>query len=161
MGACTPPHSVEMEHIDALRVDLAENATTLHLDISIFESRVKEINGELDTLAKHYTDTITLDLGRELDKYKALRKIYDKQISTYHFCVKEQMELETQLAHLETDLVNGNMGKQEFKNHLRTERSDIEALLSKSQDVKNRLYEVEPEYLRLSKKVKEMIASMN
>jgi TolA-binding protein len=158
--SCQNKHSVENLEIEKLQNKLGENAKTLQIDISLFESRVNEINQNLDLLKKEYTDTLSLELGMQFDKYKAMRKIYDKQVDAYSACIKEQMELETQLTHLKEDLVNGLIGKQEFKNYFQQEKADIEALVLKSADVSKRLYEVEPEYNRLSTLVYDVIDSL-
>ncbi len=155
--SCGRQNSVEVVEIEKLQTALGANATTLQIDISIFEDRVNAINQDLTFFRKNYTDTLTLELGMQIDKYKALRKIYEGQMKSYKFCVKEQLELETQLSNLKEDFVNGAIGKQEFKTHFSKEKEDVLALIDKSKDVKKRLYEVEPEFIRLTKLVTEVL----
>lgn len=160
LSSCGEEHKAEIQEVEKLQHELAMNADVLRIDIAIFEERVEQMEQNRKRLEQFYTDTVSLEEAQDFDKYKAIWKIYRGQIQSYDHCVAEQMELESQLANLRKDLENDLMGKQEFKQHLHSEREDVVALVEKSKDVKKRLYEVEPEYIRLEQMVQTALATL-
>jgi len=159
--SCQNKNSAEAKEIELLQNQLGENAKTLQIDIAIFEDRVLEINENLDLLSHKLLDTVSLELGLQFDKYKAMRKIYEYNIKTFNACTNEQMELETQLTNLLKDVKEGTLSKQEFKQFYSVEKADALALIEKSNGIKTKLYEVEPEFKRLSDLVYSYIDKIN
>lgn len=144
-------HKKELKYLNALQVKLEENNSNFDLDITLFETRTSFIQNTLRTFKNDYNDTLSLDLGNALSRYKGIRKIYDNHILNYLKNKKEQTELEKQLKDLEADLRSGKLSKEEFKTYFNTEKIDVEALIKSTTITRKTLYEVEPEYTRITK----------
>ena len=65
-----------------------------------------------------------------------------------------------QLSALKQDLKAGKLSKQEFKNYFATEKLDVEKLLTSSRLVNKTLYEVEPDYIRITKYLQPFLAKI-
>jgi outer membrane murein-binding lipoprotein Lpp len=151
---------IEMEKIGELNRDLAKAEENLNFDSELFINRKAIIESNLQTIQNLYTDTLTLELTNQLERYKVIKKIYSKKLGKYGELSKELEELKTQTANLETDLKNRKFSKEQFKTHLRTERNDIDKLLLESEGLKKSFYELEPDYQRIAKIVDALLASM-
>lgn len=149
--SCSNKYEQELLHIEALTEKLETSKGNFDLDIPLFESRISYIKSTLRFFRNDYKDTISLELGNNLSRYKAISKIYLKKTGEFRSNEKDQNELELQLSNLKADLLNGKLTKDEFKNYYQTEKADIEKLINSSLSVKKNLYEVEPEYSRITK----------
>jgi predicted RNase H-like nuclease len=58
---------------------------------------------------------------------------------------------------LRHDLHKKGMSREQFKKYYYTELKDVDALLEGSEQLKKELYELEPEYMRLSKFAEQQI----
>lgn len=143
----------ELHHLNDLQETLQANKDNFDLDIPLFDTRIEFIEKTLRTFANDYTDTMSLELGNKLSRYKAIKKIYSKSVKEYNRNELEQSELEKQLANLKTDLKNGKFSKDEFKGYYNTEKTDVQALVASTNSVKKTLYEVEPDYKRITEEL--------
>lgn len=146
-------HKEELKHLGNLQETLESNNEYLDLDIPLFKTRIEFIDKTLRTFRNNYTDTMSLELGNSLSRYKAIKKIYTKNTTQYSKNKKDQMELKTQLENLKTDLNNGKLTKEEFKGFFNTEKTDVLALIESSKYIKKTLYEVEPDYKRITEEL--------
>lgn len=148
--SCTQSASKEKELITQLQEKLDSNQVNLHLDADLFRARAEHIDQTLRTFGNHYKSTMSKELGDNLSKYKNFKKIYLRNAATHSKSMKEQVELVSQLEKLMTDLKDGKLTKDEFKIYYRTEKTDVDILLLKSKDLGMQLYEIEPEYTRIT-----------
>ena len=139
----------EIKRVEELQELLNENEKNLNLDVSLFKLRAEHIETTLRTFRNDYTKIMSKELGDNLSKYKNLKKIYTYNSGKYDANVKEQVELSSQLENLIQDLKAGKLSKEEFKSYYRTEKADIEQLIAASKDIGKRMYEIEPEFIRL------------
>lgn len=149
--SCSNKYEQELLHLEDLTEKLEANKKNFDLDIPLFESRIAYIKSTMRFFRNDYQDSISLELGNNLSRYKGISKIYVKKTGEFKSNLKDQQELEVQLRNLKTDLLNGNLSKEEFKNYYNTEKADIDKLINSSFSVKKNLYEVEPEYSRITK----------
>lgn len=157
--ACTN-HKEELAHLSELTDILEANKKNFDLDIPLFETRKEFIESTLNTFRNNYTDTMSLELGNSLSRYKAIKKIYNKNISAFNENLKDQEELEKQLENLKTDLKNNKLTKEEFKAYYNTEKMDVLALVNSCKNVKKILYQVEPDYKRVTEEVIPLLESL-
>ncbi len=149
-AACSGRFLEEIRHIEQLQERLDSNQQNLNLDVSIFQLRAEHIENTLRAFTNDYSDTMSKELGDNLSKYKNFKKIYNRHTNNLNQCKKEQEELSKQLENLTADLKAGKLSKDEFKSYYRTEKADIDALISKSKNLGKSLYEIEPEYTRIT-----------
>lgn len=147
---CGPKHSAENSVLDSLEIKLAESEKQLNLEIDLIRNRVTEIAMNRKFVMQNRKDTFTYELGLNLDRYKALMRIYEDNIKAYDHYSSELPELKKQVETLRNSLNRNELEKEEFKKYYRQEKTDITALLEGSQKVRSSLYEMEPEYIRLS-----------
>lgn len=149
LSGCMINHTEEIKRVEELQELLNENEKNLNLDVSLFKLRAEHIETTLRTFRNDYTKIMSKELGDNLSKYKNLKKIYTYNSGKYDANVKEQVELSSQLENLIQDLKAGKLSKEEFKSYYRTEKADIEQLIAASKDIGKRMYEIEPEFIRL------------
>ncbi len=159
MNACSN-RTEELQHIETLENTLIGNKENLNIDIGLFEARRTFMEEVLKAFVNDYKQSISLELGNQLSRFKALKKLYAKHIDVFHTNAKEQEELKAQLDNLRADVKNNAISREEFKGFLSTERRDIEALVASSKQVKKTLYEVEPEYSRISKNLQTILETL-
>lgn len=158
MTACS--HSVEMEKIEELRQQLVLVDEAMNLDLQLFEERKKRIEKNLLTIRQLYNEDVTPEFASQMERYKALKKIYAKNINIYHQADKDRKALSKQLTDMQQDLRNFKMSKEEFKKYFRVEKQAVADVLEKSSVLNKQFYEVEPEYIRLEKVVEPLIAQL-
>jgi len=160
LASCANSYSEELKHVEELQEVLEANKANLKLDAPLFKLRVEHIESTLRTFTNDYKETMSKELGDNLSKYKNCKKIYARSIKNYDESVKEQEALEVQLSKLKAGLKAGEMSKDEFKTYYRTEKTDVEQLISKSKEVSKRVYEIEPEYTRLTEYFQPIVAKI-
>jgi septal ring factor EnvC (AmiA/AmiB activator) len=160
MTSCSFTHREELKHIEQLEEKLLANHSNLAIDEKLFQDRAVYIDSVLMAFKNNYKDTISLELGNQLSRFKSIRKNYTHQVKQFMKHTTEQKELEDQLKALRTDVKKGRMSKNEFKNHFSIEKMDVEALISESELAKKTLYELEPEYSRLVQEISTQLATM-
>jgi hypothetical protein len=160
MSGCSRLHQEELKHLTGLQDSLKQNQENLSLDISIFSYRAKYIDSVLLVFQNHYTDTIGFEMGNNLSRYKSIRKVYKHNMGQFNSNLKEQKALEKQLSNLGQDLEAGKLSKQEFKNYYASEKLDVDKLVTSSRLVKKTVYEVEPDYIRITKYMQPFLATL-
>ncbi|MDC1395197.1 hypothetical protein N8368_01670 [Bacteroidia bacterium] len=158
--ACQGEFAEENKHIDDLKIQLAANKPNADIDIGLFESRIEFIESTLRIFSNDYKESMSLELGNSLSRYKAIKKIYTRRVGQFHANQKEHVELETQLNKLKSDVSNALMTKEEFKQYYTTEKTDVLQLLESSNEVKKGLYELELDYTRITKELKPILAQI-
>lgn len=148
---CGPAHDIENEKLDSLDMKLEQSKENLNLDIKLIKLRKEEIAANREFILKNKKDTFTYDLGAQLDRYKALMKTYKQHIESYEHFIDELPQLEKQVKDLRRSLNRDEFTKDEFKKYYYIEENDVNALYEGSTKIKKALYELEPEYMRLSK----------
>lgn len=148
---CGPAHDIENEKLDSLDMKLEQSKENLNLDIKLIKLRKEEIAANREFILKNKKDTFTYDLGAQLDRYKALMKTYKQHIESYEHFIAELPQLEKQVKDLRRSLNRDEFTKDEFKKYYYIEENDVNALYEGSTKIKKALYELEPEYMRLSK----------
>jgi hypothetical protein len=160
MSSCSSIHSEELAHLSALQDSLQHNQENLAMDVTIFSYRAKYIDSVLLVFHNKYTDSMDLDLGSNLSRYKSIRKVYKHHTGVYNSNVKEQEALKNQLANLEKDLKAGKLTKETFKSYFAAEKLDVEKLTNSSALCKQTLYEVEPDYVRITKYLQPFLVNL-
>lgn len=150
LQSCSLQFKEEIALVEDLQEKLLANRENIDLDATDFKARVDEIKMNTSFLKVNYTDSISLEFGNQMDKYRGLKKIYQFQSGTLSECQKEQEALEKQLDNLLHDLKKGKLSKEEFKTYYKKEKTDVEQLLDKSKNIEKKLVEVEPEFRRIS-----------
>lgn len=158
MSSCSRLHREELKHLTDLQDSLSLNQENLSIDITIFSYRAKYIDSVLLVFHNNYTDTVGFEMGNNLSRYKSIRKVYKHNTGEFNSHLKEQVALGNQLSNLKQDLNAGKLSKQEFKNYFATEKLDVEKLLTSSRLVNKTLYEVEPDYIRITKYLQPFLA---
>jgi undecaprenyl pyrophosphate synthase len=158
--SCTNSHKEELKHLNALQEQLDSNAENLNIDDPIFSARAKYIDSVLRIFKNKYTGNMDENLGNNLSRYKAIKKNYTHQTRELEKSRKEQSELTKQLENLAKDVHDGKLSKDEFKSYYSTEKIDVQALIAASSNIKKTLYEVEPEYARITKDLQPYLDSM-
>lgn len=158
--SCSYRYSDELKVVKDLQERLDSNEANLNLDAPLFSLRAEHIETTLRTFKNDYTKTMSKELGDNLSKYKNFKKIYMRGIRKYDDCVKEQAELVTQLSNLSISLGAGELTKEEFKSYFRKEKIDVENLLRESKTIGKNLYEIEPEYTRITEYLEPIIANI-
>jgi hypothetical protein len=143
----------ELAHLDKLQEELEANKQEFNIDIHLFEERVKYMDSVLLIFNNFYSDSVSLELGNDLSRYKGIKKIYKMNIGLFNDNVAEQAELEKQLVNLHTDLEGGKLSDDAFKSYFSNEKLDVLKLTTASKAVKKTLYELESEYTRLNENV--------
>jgi len=160
MSGCSRIHQEELKHVFAMQDSLTLNQENLLMDISIFNYRAKYIDSVLLVFHNNYTDSMGFEMGNNLSRYKSIRKVYKFNAGKFNSNLKEQSALNEQLSALKQDLKAGKLSKQEFKNYFATEKLDVEKLLTSSRLVNKTLYEVEPDYIRITKYLQPFLAKI-
>ena len=73
-----------------------------------------------------------------------------RSVRKHEESMKEQESLTQQLSNLLKSVRSGEISKDEFKVYYRTEKLDVDKLRQKSKEISKSLYEIEPEYIRLT-----------
>lgn len=158
--SCGDRFAEEIKYVEQLQQTLDSNEQTLNIDVNLLVSRAERIESTLLTFTNKYKDTMSKELGDNLSKYKNFKKIYSRKSNNYEECVKEQAALQKQLDNLLRDTKNGVFSKDEFKTYYNTEKTDLQLLVQKSQDIEKTLYEIEPEYNRLAEYFKPLLEEL-
>ncbi len=74
-SACQGKFEEENKHIENLKTQLATNKPNADIDIGLFESRIGFIESTLMIFANDYKESMSLELGNSLSRYKAIKKI--------------------------------------------------------------------------------------
>jgi len=157
LAACNAGNKTYIANIQSIQDSLNANRKNLAIDIAPFNSRIEEIETNLTNLKVNYTDSLTLEEGNALDRYKGVMKIYKRNSTLYRECTKEQKILEEQLSNLLADVKSNKITDEEFKNYFSTEKQDVLNLINNTNLIKSSIYEVEPEFRRLSEIVYSML----
>ncbi len=150
LTSCGIKFSEEIEHVKKLQAQLEANKENLNLDAPLFKLRADHVESTLRTFRNKYKQRMSKELGDNLSKYKNYKKIYLRSVRKYEESVKEQEALTKQLDNLRKSIKSGQITKDEFKVYHRTEKMDVEKLLQQSKEISKNLYEIEPEYRRLT-----------
>ena len=150
---CNGGNEEELKRLIQLENTLIDNRENLNIDIKTFESRLVQMEKDLHYFEFVDGDTISLEFSNQLSKFNVIRKAYKKYVASFAVLTKEQRELEQQLTNLKLDLEEGNISKEEFKEYYRKEDTDIQALIIQSEELKQALYQLEPDYRRIAKLV--------
>lgn len=157
--SCSDSHAIENAKLDTLEMHLAVAKENLNIDIKLIKERATEIETNRNTFLINYKDTFSSELGSQLDKYKAIMKIYNNVIKEYNKWSTEYDALSEQITNLRYSVNKGELNREEFKSFFYKEEADILALRDGSAGIKKTLYELEPEYIRLSEYVDDLLAN--
>lgn len=149
-SSCGPTHKVETQKLDSLEMQLAQSEDNLNIEIELIQNRITEIALNRKYVMQNRKDTFTYELGVNLDRYKALMRIYQDNVDSYLHFNNELPALRKQVETLRNSLKRNEFSKEEFKKYYYQEAADIQALFEGSEKIKRSLYEMEPEYIRLS-----------
>ncbi|MEY2923481.1 MAG: hypothetical protein RLZZ337_21 [Bacteroidota bacterium] len=148
--ACSSGNPTFISNVEQLQDSLSANGKNLSFDITPFQQRIEEMSTNYTRLKQEIKNTLTLEEGNTFDKYKSIMKTYKRNVSTYNDCLKEQKELEVQVSNLLSDVKNGKLSDDEFRTYFNQEKSDISLLIQRTNEIKKSIYEVEPEFRRVS-----------
>lgn len=151
LHSCSLKFNEEIAMVEELQAKLTANRENIDLNPAEFKARLDEIVVNTSFLKVNYKDSVSLEFGNQMDKYRGLKKIYKSQAGLLAECQKEQEALEKQVDNLLHDLKRNKLSKEEFKVYYKKEKEDVEQLLEKSKDIESKLVEVEPEFRRISK----------
>ncbi|MBR9917107.1 hypothetical protein GYB29_05360 [bacterium] len=159
-SSCNPKYELELSKLDTLELHLAAAEEYLKVDPELIAARIEEIEANIRTIRNKLNDTVDLEFGNNMSKYKTILKIYRKNQTAYAQWSKEHEELKTQVENLRKDLEAGKLSREEFKEYYFQEKEDIIALREGAKSVQKSLYEIEPDYMRLSEFAEETIAEL-
>lgn len=150
LSSCGGKFSEEIKHVEELQAQLEANKENLNLDAPLFRLRAGHVETTLRTFRNDYKESMSKELGDNLSKYKNYKKIYMRSVRKHEESMKEQESLTQQLSNLLKSVRSGEISKDEFKVYYRTEKLDVDKLRQKSKEISKSLYEIEPEYIRLT-----------
>ena len=145
---------------EKLQAQLNANKVNLNLDAPLFKLRADHIETTLRVFRNDYKKMMSKELGDNLSKYKNYQKIYRRSIRKHEESMKEQKSLTEQLDNLHKGVIAGEITKEEFKVYYRTEKIDVEKQLQRSKEISKSLYEIEPEYTRLTTYFEPLLAEL-
>ncbi len=148
--SCSDRYAIENAKLDTLELHLEAAEKFLNIDIALIKARVNEIEINRTFIRNEYKDTFSMELGSNLDRYKALMRIYESNIEQYNKWTSEYDELSEQVANLRKALKRDELEREQFKQYYYTEEKDIIALREGSKMLQKSMYEMEPEYNRLT-----------
>ena len=157
LTSCQPARELELSKVDSLGQLLEESKTNLMIDVDLLEARAAEITNQREFIIQNYTDTFPYELGVQLDKYKSIRKTYDRAIDEKTTLDKEHSELSDQITDLKGYITSRDYVKDSFKVYLNTERNDVIALHQNADRLQRELYTIETEYQRVRDYIEEVI----
>lgn len=158
---CNKDIKRELIMLDSLDAYLAETGNNLNIDKETIAARKKEINRHYTVIKKFYTDTISMDFGNKMQRYKGVMKVYSLFLNEFDHMQLEQKQLMEQVAKLRKSVEKGKMSKEEFRVYYDTEKNDIEINLELSKRAGKTVIEVEPEYQRLSKEIGAVVQTLS
>jgi hypothetical protein len=160
LSSCGRIFSEEIKYVEKLQAQLNANKVNLNLDAPLFKLRADHIETTLRVFRNDYKKMMSKELGDNLSKYKNYQKIYRRSIRKHEESMKEQKSLTEQLDNLHKGVTAGEITKEEFKVYYRTEKIDVEKQLQRSKEISKSLYEIEPEYTRLTTYFEPLLAKL-
>lgn len=160
----TSCNSVDEEYtarLDSLDAALEANEKVLEIDFKTIGIREKLIAEHFRLVRNYYTDTMTLEFGNSLTKYKGILKTYRNFINQYPKVYDELKALQKQSNDLRTDTEKGKLSKEEFKSYYAKEMSDAKANLEFSRKLAASIHALEPEYQRISRMVADALTEQS
>lgn len=154
---CGDKYQRENIMLDSLDAMLNQTATYLEIDIPTIKARKKEMDRNYGLIKTYYTDTVSLEMGNNMQKYRGVMKVYKVFLGEVFHCREEMSALKKQVDNLRKDVNRGKMSKQEFRKYYDTEKEDVTINLQLAERIGKTTMEVEPEYQRLSKYVGQII----
>jgi hypothetical protein len=159
-GGCGGNYERENIMLDSLDAMLVKTAEYIDIDILTIQARKKEIDQNYGLIKTYYTDTVSLEMGSNMQKYKGVLKVYNLFLNEVTHCKQEMLELKKQVDNLRHDVNKGEMEKPEFRKFYDAEKLDNEINLQLAERIGKTTMEVEPEYQRLSKYVGTIMTDM-
>lgn len=157
---CGDKHERENIMLDSLDAMLIKTAEYIDIDVPTIKARKMEIERNYELIKTFYTDTVSLEMGNNLQKYRGVMKVYNLFLGEVFHCKQEMMDLTKQVKNLRHDVNKGLFTKPEFRKHYDTEKTDVEINLQLAERIGKTTMEVEPEYQRLSKYVGNIIEEL-
>jgi len=157
-------NSVDEEYtirLDSLDAALDANEKALEIDFKTIGIREKLIAEHFRLVRNYCTDTMTLEFGNSLTKYKGILKTYRNFISQYPKVYDELKALQKQSNDLRTDTEKGKLSKEDFKSYYAKEMSDAKANLEFSRKLAASIHSLEPEYQRISRMVADALTEQS
>jgi hypothetical protein len=155
--ACKDKHPQELKMIDTLDLLVDSTEIALNYDLVTLNNRTKRIKFQLHNFNHFNKDTLALETGNKLQKYKEISKIYGQFINNFEDCYNTMKLSEEQSKRLRNSVVDDKLSKEEFKSHYSTELARATINLEKSKRVSKFIPAVEPEFQRLNKEVDVML----
>lgn len=146
--------------LDTLDNNLSQNRELLEIDYKTIENRKQMIEDHLRLVEMFITDTMSAEFGKQLSKYKGVRKVYQKFLNDYSHCYNELEVLEKQAVDLRQSVNEKQLSKEDFKVFYNKEKADGLANLMKSKKLIEPIHSVEPDYQRISRIVAERLTQM-
>lgn len=146
--------------LDSLDAMLATTAQYLDIDVPTIKNRVMDMNNKYNLMKRYYTDTVSSELGLQMQKYRSIMKVYKSFVSESDHMLQEQAELTKQVKNLRADVERGKLEKTDFRKYYDTEKADIETNLLLAGRTGKVVLELEPEYQRLSKYVGDILEGL-
>lgn len=132
LTSCDPAskYKTEISEIDSC-LSVLDTIETRYYEIEFdsLEMMVAHIKENEALMEEHYSlDTLSLELGKNLNRSKGIRKFFGNvrgQQINFH----EEIEaLKTQFTNLKTDISNGTLTKEKIDQYLAKEKSDLNML---------------------------------
>jgi hypothetical protein len=147
---CTSKYGVEIAAIDSLAIKNKKTMDNLNIDLVTINTRKIEMKKDLDILQNVTPDSSALEFKMNVDKYKGIHKVYTKFIENYDVIFNRVKLNEVQLASLKNSVLDEKISGQDFKMALDKEKQNVNDNLINSQTIGHRIFQLEPEYQRLS-----------
>jgi hypothetical protein len=151
--SCKPELKRELIMLDSLDQLLAQTKKNIEIDVPTIKARRMEIESNINLIKRYNTDTISHELGNNLQKYTGVMKIYKQFLNNFGIVNNEAVELEKQVTTLRNSVRDHKITKEEFRIYYDRERFDIVTNLELSERSGKIVFEIEPEYQRLNREI--------
>lgn len=145
--SCNFSKKTELALLDSLDEKISESESLLDIDFALFTRRVNHIRDIQNYFKTKFEDSMSLALGNNLDKLKAIEKVYIYTTQKGPEALIEVQQLKKQVSDLRNSV--RKLGKEKFKEYYTIEKTDIDALLQIATEVNLNIYRMEGDYVRL------------
>lgn len=145
--SCNFSKKTEMALLDSLDEKILESESLLDIDYALFTRRINHISDIQNQFKTKFEDSMSLELGNNLDKLKALEKVYKNTTQKGPEAQIEAQQLKKQVSDLRNSVRKIAKGK--YKEYYAIEKIDIEELLQMATEVNLNIYRMEGDYVRL------------
>jgi hypothetical protein len=146
-SSCNSSKKTELALLETLDQKIEESESLLDIDYTLFARRINHIRDIQNQFKTKFEDSMSLELGNNLDKLKAIEKVYNSTAQKGPEAQIEAQQLKKQISDFRNSV--RKISKKKFKEYYSIEKIDVEVLLATATEVNLNLYRMEGDYVRL------------